>query len=159
MRPGRAVEAKELLDGVRQHVRPLEQQRQLVRVGEQRHDGVAEEVGSRLVAGEQQQERRRDEFSLRQLAALVPGGDQRAEQVLRGVCPLAGDEPAEVVSQRLLGVLNGRPVLLRATPGRAAGPDHVGQLEEPRALRGRHPQQLADHGHWEWQGEVVHQVG
>jgi hypothetical protein len=74
------------------------------------------------------------------------------------VLPLACDEPAQVVGQRLLRVLDRLVVLLRSAPGLAAGADHVGQLEKLLALRLGYSEQLADDGHRERQGELVHQV-
>ena len=80
----RCVEAEELLQRRLQSFGVVAQQRQLIRVAEQRDDAVADEAGRRVVSGDDQLEDRRQQLPGVEALVAVTGGDQRADEVVSG---------------------------------------------------------------------------
>src|SRR5581483_12128782 len=78
-----------------------------VGVAQQGERAVADQIRGGLVAGDEQQEDRRDELVMAQRLTRLLGGDQRREQVVLGRALPFGDQPVEVVDQRVGGVVGG----------------------------------------------------
>jgi hypothetical protein len=69
---------------------------QFARVLAKRDERHVDRVGGGLVTGCQQLQGKLDEFGFRQLAVSVPGVDKHADQVIRGLRALAGDERGHI---------------------------------------------------------------
>ena len=92
-----AVVAENLLDRG-PHERPVVAQAlQLLGEEEKRAQAVADQVGRRLVAGDEQQHDRREQLGLGELVALFFGVDEIGEHVVGRVAALVDDEIVEVI--------------------------------------------------------------
>src|SRR5882724_166194 len=154
------VVPQELLDGARDEPRRFAQAAQLARVLQERQDPVADQVDGRLVAGDEQEDARRDQLLLVELVARLLGGDERRQEIAARRGAALGDETAEVVAD---GAASGRAAPRHLRIGRQ--PDRVetaGDVEAPTlealVIRDRDAQYLADDIDGDRVGELLDHV-
>jgi hypothetical protein len=117
-------------------------------VAQQGEHAVGDQVDGGLVAGDEQQRYGAQELSLVHPSGRVIAGHQPGEQVVRGVGPARGDEPAQVL-EHLQGGLRGLPHLLLAHAlcwVKAARKSRRPAVEA-RLILARDAEQFADHRH------------
>ena len=139
------VEPQHLVDGVRPEVRTLTQHVELVGVGSEQGDAVAQQVHGRLEPGGQDEPRCRLELGVVETpAVLAASRDEPAEQVVTGVLP----HPLDMALEPRVEVTQGGLDISEASPGQAevqAGRRGCAVLEDLGALGVRHSQDLGDH--------------
>ncbi len=136
----RAVVAGQFLHRPVQQLRIRPQRGQLRGMGEQRGDGVADEMDGVLVSGDEDEEGQGHQLVLAQAVFLVAYGDERGEQVVaRAPSPVReeageeGEQPADGVTRP--GGACGVGCHQRVGPGTEVGPAVLGDAQE-----------VADHG-------------
>ena len=153
----RGVEAQQLLHPGRDPARVLPQQPHLLGVFEERQHAVADEVGRRLVAGDEQQAQHGQRLALRQRVAGLLRTGEGADDVVARLAPAGLDDRQEVGVEGLARGGCARPLPRpdeRLENARAV----VRPLREAGPVLGRHPQHLRDHDHRERTGHGAHQV-
>ena len=144
--------AQQFLDRSGDQLRVGAQLGRLIGVIQQQHQRQVDVVGGGLMAGDQQGAAHRGELVLGQPVGVVPGGYERADQVIGGLGSLHFDQRAEVAVQ--LG--HGRHDLAGiALPVSDNGVRPGMELAE---VPGGHAEHLADHLGRQRQREGCHQV-
>ena len=116
----RRVEAQRLLHRGTRERRVGHQRGPLVRVVEQRVDGVAEQVDGRLEAGDQQHPADRHQLDRPELEVPVAlGGDERADQVVARLGAAQLEDALEQPDHRLAAAITSRACIGERKPGSA----------------------------------------
>ncbi len=154
-RLGRGVEAQCLLDGRRNERRVGQEPRALVGKGGEPVDRVAEQLGGRLVARDQQQEAEAEHLGGGERPVTFLRGDERAHQIFTRCSATLGDHVTEV------SVESSRP--LNALPTQLctalfAVQHCVGPRTELVLILTRDAEHHRDDGHRELAGKVVDHV-
>ena len=156
-----AIEAQQLLDGGPEEIRVTMQRAQRVGMPQQREHAVADQVGGRLVPGEQQERAGLDQLVLLEPRAVGLCAHEAAHQIVVASLATMTHDVAEVI------VEGGGTLLCASDPicpvgghlHRAAERGEVyGPLLDPVEVGGRHAEQVADHHRRKGKGEVRHEI-
>ena len=154
----RRLVAQQFLDQADAQVGLVAQPLQHVGVAQQREHAVGDEVDGGLVAGDEQQDQRGDQFAALHPPVRAVVGDQPGQQVVAWVGAAALRQLDQVRAELLERVVG----LLLQLLGRRVGPTESTiastQALEARLVLARHAEQLADHRDRERVGEVVDEV-
>ena len=126
-------------------------------MAQQREQAVADEVHRRLVAGDEQQDDRRQQLVGAQAVARFLGRDQRADEVGLG-CPPAFLEQRHEVRGEGQHRAGGTTELLGRRVEVEDGRHVAGEAPEQLSVLGRNAEQLADHRDRKREGEVADHV-
>jgi hypothetical protein len=149
------VVAQRLLHPARNQRRVVAHALPLVGVLPQPVDGVPEQLGGGLVAGDDHEEEEGDDVPVAEAVAVDLGGQQGVGEVVLGARAVRFHVPGEVAEDvgRCLHSLRRHlcPALLAVNHGVGPGPQRV-------AVFARHSDHLADHVHGELAGELLDEV-
>ena len=118
------------------------QERELIGMLEQVQDRVADQPDRRLVSRDDQQHHGAEELLLAERVALVPGGQESADEIVRGSGAPLREEVGQVADE-LAHLLEEPLHVLRVERGRD---DRVRPLLEAILIGRRHAEELRDHG-------------
>ena len=127
----------------------------LLGIAPQPVDGVAEQLGRRLVAGDDHQEEEADDLDVVEAVAVDLGGEQRAREIVARLRACVGDQLVEVAEHVHRRLHAGRRHVGHAL---LAVHDRVGPGAQLVAIGLGHAEHLADHVHRQLAGEVADEV-
>jgi hypothetical protein len=152
----RAVVAQQLFDRALDQRRVVLQHSELVGMTQEGEKAVTDEVCARLMAGDEEQHARSEEFLFAKLVAPLFGRDQQVEEIRTGPPPALRKEATEILGQRAASrsALFHDVSIRRKAKCVEAPSDIRGPLPNNALIPGRHAECLADHRDWKWIGQI-----